>query len=257
MLSERQVEEFHRDGFVTGERVVDDADIERLRADLALVIDGQVPAGRQPPVRCVNLNGDEQRPVWQIVNMWHASAGFEKLFRNDTVVADIAQLTGAAQLRIWHDQIQYKPSEIGGTTDWHQDGPAWRILAPDVQVTAWVALDDVDQDNGCLWMVPRSHTWGEAPAGSLNGELPATYDGHEVAPVPRPVGCGQVHYHHCLTWHASLPNRSERPRRAIGYHYMPESTHYVAAGDHIMKAYVDADLADGQMLAGAAFPRVY
>lgn len=257
MLSERQVEDFHRDGFVTGGQVVDDAEIGQLRADLAQAIDGAVPDRRQVPVRCVDLNGNEQRPVWQTVNMWQASGAFEELSSSATMVAEVAQLTGAEELRTWHDQIQYKPSEIGGTTDWHQDGPAWRILEPDVQVTAWVALDDVDEENGCLWMVPGSYTWGEVPLSGLSGELPPTYEGHEVGPVPRPMRGGHVHYRHCLAWHASFPNRSERPRRAIGFHYMPESARYVAAGDHIMKACVDADLADGQMLAGAPFPRVY
>ena len=95
------------------------------------------------------------------------------------------------------------------------------------------------------------------PLGDLSSELPPTRESHEVGPVPRPMRGGHVHYRHCLAWHASFPNRSERLRRAIGFHYMPESARYVAAGDHIMKACVDADLADGQMLAGAAFPRVY
>ena len=218
-------------------------------------IEGTIPEGRHAPVRCTNLSEDKSLPVWQVVNMWQASAGFERLMRNPTIAEEVAQLTGAHELRIWHDQIQYKPKEIGGTTNWHQDGPAWRSIEPNDQVTAWVALDDVDEENGCMWMVPGSHQWGELPRGTLHDALPDSYNGHQVTPVARPVPCGHVHYHHCLTWHASFPNRSARPRRAIGYHHMPEHTKYVASGDHIMKAYVE--VADGEMLAGASFPRVF
>ncbi len=42
--------------------------------------------------------------------------------------------------------MQYKPPRTGGTTHWHQDAPARPVITPDVQVTAWVALDDQVQD---------------------------------------------------------------------------------------------------------------
>jgi ectoine hydroxylase-related dioxygenase (phytanoyl-CoA dioxygenase family) len=85
--------------------------------------------------------------------------------------------------------------------------------------------------------------------------LPATSHGQPVESLPRPVAAGHVHYHHCLTWHASFPNRSKRPRRAIGYHFMPEEPVYVEAGNHIMKPPIT--VADGERLAGAAFPQTF
>ena len=167
----------------------------------------------------------------------------------------MVQLTGARELRVWHDQIQYKPPRTGGTTHWHQDAPAWPVITPDVQVTAWVALDDVDLDNGCMWMVPGSHRWGTVSLPDPGEDLPATHGGHDVQAEPRPVRAGHVHYHHCLTWHASFPNRSDGPRRAIAIHYMPEQTRYVQAGEHPMKPFVR--VADGAQLTGDAFPQVY
>ena len=63
-------------------------------------------------------------------------------------------------IQIWHDQIQYKPPHHGGINNWHQDAPYWPVLKPETPVTAWIALDDVDESNGCMWMVPGSHKWG-------------------------------------------------------------------------------------------------
>ena len=68
------------------------------------------------PVRLVNLTGDDSQPVWQIVNMWEASEPFRALIAHPTITEEIAQLTGATVLRIWHDQIQYKPAAVGGVT---------------------------------------------------------------------------------------------------------------------------------------------
>ena len=66
-------------------------------------------------------------------------------------------MTGADDLMVWHDQIQYKPPGYGGVTSWHQDAPLWPIIRPMTPVSAWIALDDAEEENGCMWMVPGSH----------------------------------------------------------------------------------------------------
>ena len=155
MLNHAQVEEFRLNGFLLGGKILDADEVGVLREELARVIkeqDAPVPQ----PVRVVNLSRDEMSPVWQIVNIWQASDPFRRLVHNPRIVGGIAQLTGADELRIWHDQIQYKPPEVGGVNGWHQDSPYWPILSPKTsQVTAWVALDDVDESNGCMRMVAQ------------------------------------------------------------------------------------------------------
>ena len=254
MLSDAAVRSFDEVGFLTGERVLDASEVRELRSELARVSAERDGSDGPKPVLDRDI-GQERAPVQQVVNIWQASAAFRRLLEQPQVVEEIAQLTQAQELRVWHDQIQYKPPHTGGTTTWHQDAPAWRTITPDVQVTAWIALDDIDVENGCMWMVPGSHHWGEAAMPWKNERLPATYAGHAIRAEPRPVRAGHVHYHHCLTWHASFPNRTGRPRRAIAIHYMPEQTRYVASGDHPMKPYVR--VRDGEQLSGDAFPQVF
>src|SRR5471030_2628969 len=158
MLTREQIETFHRDGYLRGGQVVSDAEVEILRSEVLRVIDERETATRKP-VLCHNF-GKEEAPVWQIVNIWEASDPFFRLIHNPTICEEMAQLTRARSLRIWHDQIQYKPATTGGVNMWHQDAPLWPILAPMTEVTAWVALDDVDIENGCMSMVSGSHTWG-------------------------------------------------------------------------------------------------
>ena len=66
---------------------------------------------------------EEDHPIWQIVNIWQASEPFRQLIHHPKITKGLAQLTGAKELRIWHDQIQYKPAAIGGVNMWHQDAP--------------------------------------------------------------------------------------------------------------------------------------
>src|SRR6185437_11619408 len=193
------------------------------------------------------------------VNIWEAGDPFAALIHNQQIGEEMAQLTGAQRLRIWHDKIQFKPAEQGGVNMWHQDAPLWPILAPMTEVTAWVALDDVDEENGCMSMVPGSHQWGNA-IDFLNtlpnfAAMPSTWQGHTVEVRSCPVRKGEVHYHHALAWHGSSANTSGRHRRAIALHYMTEETRYVAAGDHLMKRFVE--VADGEVLQGAHFPLVW
>src|SRR5690606_20035316 len=116
-----------------------------------------------------------------------------------------------------------------------------------------------DVDNGCMSMVPGSHRWGNNMefVNTLKSfdEMPAEFEGHKVEVVVCPVKKGEVHFHHALTWHGSHANSSGRPRRAIALHCMTEETRFVASGDHVMKPYVE--VADGEVMRGKAFPRIY
>src|SRR2546430_11711585 len=91
---------------------------------------------------------------------------FRSLYHPE-ICAMAAQLIGTDTLRVWHDQAQYKPPKIGGSTDWHQDHPYWPILQPADLVSAWVALDDASEEHGCMRMVRRSHLWGPHKGGTI------------------------------------------------------------------------------------------
>ena len=260
MLTAEQLEQYKRSGFVNAGPVLDDAAVEALQLEVLRVIDARDRAGIPQPVRLTNLSGDDAHPIWQIVNIWQASPAFKALVTHQHIAAMAAQFSGARTLRIWHDQVQYKPEARGGRLHWHQDSPLWATLQPkDAQITAWVALDDAEADNGCMYMVPGSHRWGDKqtqiadlPDGSL---LPESFEGNAVHILMCPVKKGHVHFHHPLTWHGSGTNHSNRPRRAIGVHFMTENCAFDASGDHIMKPFIN--VRDGEPLQGDVFPLVW
>jgi phytanoyl-CoA hydroxylase len=259
MLTSEQIEQFRRSGFVNGGPVLDDTTVEVLQAEVLRVIDQRDLSSVPQPVRLVNLSDDPANPIWQIVNIWQASPPFRALISHPKIVAMALELSGAKELRVWHDQVQYKPKEKGGRLHWHQDSPLWPTLQPkDAQLSAWVALDDADADNGCMFMVPGSHRWGNRQAfldQIAPGELlPEELDGQPIHVIMCPVKKGHVHYHHGLTWHASGTNHSSRPRRAIAIHFMTERTVYAATGDHVMKIFISVP--DGALLQGSSFPLV-
>ena len=268
MLSTQQLQQFGENGFVKGSRVLNDEGADQLCAEVLRVIDDKQNdiARKSSPVSVRNLTGDSENPVWQIVNIWEGSPAFEKLVvNNPTLIEEVAQIMrdqmGAREIRLFHDQIQYKPAQKGGVNMWHQDSPLWPILTPKtVQLTAWIALDDADTDNGCMSMVPGSHHWGDQMKmlhqfGKDFEAMPQEWDGHDLSEVDCPVERGAVHFHHALTWHGSRANLSGRPRRAVALHFMTQGALYHAAGEHLMKPLVEVK--DGEKMRGEHFPLVW
>ena len=284
MLTDAQVKQFDHDGFLNGGRILSDAQIQELIDDLHRVIDigpdGFGPADPKP-VLFRNLlasgpyagpQGSQGPKVWQIVNIWEAAPAFERLLYRPEVVTGISQLTKMPDLNIWHDQIQYKPALAGGATRWHQDAPLWPSILPMTPVSAWIPLDDADEENGCMWMVPGSHKWGDQSKFLASRydlvdlhefnqvgqgfNVPDGSEVKEVVAVPWPVKRGEVSFHHSLTWHGSPTNKSPRPRRAIAIHYMTSDSRYVGKRGHPMEQFIH--IPDGAPMsdAGEHFPRV-
>ena len=54
---------------------------------------------------------------------------------------------------------------------WHQDYSYWTRTEPMSHLTCWIALDDSDRDNGCLYYVPGSHRWKFLPVTGLAGNM--------------------------------------------------------------------------------------
>jgi ectoine hydroxylase-related dioxygenase (phytanoyl-CoA dioxygenase family) len=260
MLSPQQILDFQTNGFVKGARILSDDEIAELQSETLRVIDNRDQLEHRP-VQLSNLTGNPDNPLWQIVNIHRASQPFERLIRHAALAAEVAQLIEGHEVRLWHDQIAFKPAQTGGVNPWHQDSPLWPPIAnKEAQITAWIALDDVEEDNGCMRMVPGSHRWGNhirwlEKVPSFD-EMPAEFEGHALEVVSCPVRKGEVHYHHALTWHGSGLNTSGRPRRAIALHFMNEnSTFDPNGGLHPMSQFIKVPA--GAKIEGEAFPLVW
>ncbi|MCB0013566.1 MAG: hypothetical protein KDE34_16750, partial [Anaerolineales bacterium] len=106
MLSEQQIRQFQQNGYVNGGPVLTADEVEILRAEVMRVIAERDRPDVTQPILCRNLTGDDDAPVWQIVNIWQASPPFREVMAHPAITKGISQLTGARELRIWHDQIQ-------------------------------------------------------------------------------------------------------------------------------------------------------
>ncbi len=110
---------------------------------------------------------------------------------------------------------------------WHQDASYWP-LTPSKVVTVWLAIDDIDDDNGPMMFIPGSHVHGQIPFDRsteqdnnvLNQSVrdPENWGGKPAAVTMR---AGQVSLHTDLLLHGSEPNRSQRRRCGLTLRYHP------------------------------------
>lgn len=157
-----------------------------------------------------------------------------ELVRFPLVGATAAQLSGASTIRLWHDQLLYKPVDapgVAGNVGWHTDRQYWQVCTSEQMLTAWVAFHDVDEGGGSVSFLDGSHTWDvegldffSQDLAELEAKLAAQGNPLEVRHT-RMVR-GQVSFHHCRTVHGSGPNRGPQPRRSLAIHVQPSDNRW-------------------------------
>jgi phytanoyl-CoA hydroxylase len=235
--------DFDRDGFVNAGPVLTASEVAELSHELERYTDTVfrgLDTGVTFPSFAANLSENPDEKHFQMGGIWQVSEPFGRLACHPRIGELGAHLARASLMQLWCDTVQYKPPRVGAPFHWHQDAPYHLTLDPPERlVGAWVALDDVDPETGCMWMVPGSYRWGVREHHLWGYRSKATHDLEEFcrigpppdcaeaaaewrAPVPRPMRAGEVHFHHALTWHGSPTNRAVRARRGYSIFLMPE-----------------------------------
>lgn len=132
--------------------------------------------------------------------------------------------------RLYWEQAVAKPPQARTELPWHQDN-GYTPVEPEEYLTCWLALDDADLDNGCIWVQPGSHRHGTLKHHRVDGAPFRTgYDGDDEG-VPIPVKKGSVLVFSSLVMHRSGPNTTDRPRRAWILQYCPASARHGRTGE--------------------------
>ena len=219
-LSQDQVEHFRVKGYVSGVKVLDERQVETLRKDLEKVTDPHNPGNEFFYEYHSNESEDPSTVLFHALGAWRVTPAFHDVLWAPGFRMPAYQLLGKSY-RLFHDQLFSKPARHGGVVAWHQDFSYWTWTSPMAHLTAWIALDDVDTTNGCMYYVPGSHTWGLLEKTGLAGDMDAVRSvlteeqlKYFERRVPIELKAGEASFHHPCLMHGSYENRSDRPRRA-------------------------------------------
>lgn len=167
-------------------------------------------------------------------SFWNRDLGH--LVRHSLLGAIAARLAGTPEIRLWHDQLLYKPvdhPDKKANVGWHTDRGYWKTCTSQNMVTAWIPFHDCDAPMGTITMIDGSLHWPDNTeklnffSNDLEG-LEREFDsgGQTVVKVPVNLQKGQVSFHHCLTIHGSGPNRGTAPRRSIAVHLQDQANRW-------------------------------
>ena len=255
-LTDEQVAFFHENGYLAGVRMLDDRQIEQLRAELNDLFVPDCDGHELFYEYHSNESADPSRILFHALGAWRIKPAFHDILWNPAFTTAAAQLLDGP-VRFWHDQLFCKPARDGGVVAWHQDYSYWTRTQPLAHLTCWIGLDDSTVDNGCLQYVPRSHRWNLLPITGLAGNMEAIRkvltpeQMAEFQPVPIELKKGECAFHHPLLIHGSQENRTDRPRRAVVLNVVRDGVRSVS-NDPLLKGVPPVPA--GQPLDGQFFP---
>ena len=102
---------------------------------------------------------------------------------------------------------------------WHQDNAYYNAHAmSETRMSTWIPLIDADEENGCLWVVPRSHRDGVREHGKYGGQCPTSMgpaDMEAEGAIPCPMNAGSILLFSSNLRHHSKGNATDQVRRAF------------------------------------------
>ena len=148
---------------------------------------------------------------------------FQAFVLDERLTKLVAEMLGAPPL-LSGDQIFMKPPHFGSAKPYHQDNFYFQCDPGDGVVTAWIALDDVREENGCLRYIDGSHKGPILPHEAVPGES------YNLVPPPNLIDLdkeslalvrkGGVVFHHSQALHTSHRNESDQWRRGYATHWV-------------------------------------
>lgn len=176
------------------------------------------------------------------LNFPHLLFTFANAITRSPRLLDVVEAIIGPNIMVWGSTFFIKEPKSKNYVSWHQDMKYWGLDDCNAQVSAWIALNDVGQHNGCMQFLPETHkgemldhhdTFTEDNALTRGQEAQFTVNPDDIVHVA--LKAGQASFHHGKLLHSSPPNLSGG--RRIGYAIQfiaPHVKQVVAAKDFAM-----------------------
>lgn len=147
-----------------------------------------------------------------------------------SIVRRVAQVMGCSAISLFKTRFVVKLPHTDTDVAWHQDsgsgnGGHTEDGKPVPTVVAWLALDDVDEENACVQVIPGSHRRlvgdheKKIRAGLIENGVLTEEDLSRA--VPMRLAKGEFFLFHAWVLHGSGANRSDRRRAGLNVRFAP------------------------------------
>lgn len=221
---------FHRRGYVVARGLFQKNEVDQIKQTFdRIAASGPVP-GHFDPVPRQQSGGDPLKEYPRIHHPHRFDAVSRRALLHPGVLGCVRDLMGEDTLAA-QSMFYFKPPGARGQA-MHQDN-FYLMVEPHTCIAAWTAIDDVDPENGGLYLIDDTANEpivcpGTAdPTLSFTSHLVPTPEGKHA--VPCILNAGDTLFFNGNTIHGSGPNRSKgRFRRSFVCHYIPCSTRRIS-----------------------------
>jgi len=249
-LTDSEVQQFHRDGYVIRKQFFTKEEIDKL---YRIAIGDEV-------IRENALDLNDQTGKKTKLTLWFQPGNdiYSLMIRSERMVNSVARLLDSdSPVCHFHTKLMQKEPKVGGAWEWHQDYGYWyknQFLFPDQLVSVMIALTEANKANGCLQVIKGSHKMGRVNHGFSGEQVGAdmVMVDHALETMEHvyvEIEPGDALFFHSNILHCSEANTSDKPRWSIiscynslsNPAYNDESTSWkepvsIVGDDAIMKA---------------------
>ena len=250
-IPEKSTDSFQQLGFFVIEKFLSDAEVAQIHSELSRVQKDVIP--KMPASEVYYDQKGDRNSLKQLQQLHIHDEYFAALMNNSPFQKIAENLLGEP---VEGKNLQYfnKSPMVSLPTPPHQDGHYF-MIEPMKAVTLWLALDHVDEGNGCVRYLPKSHLHGLRPhsrTGTLGFSQGIMDYGTESDLADEMALCcapGTLIGHHAITVHRADQNYSRnRDRRAIGFIYYAASVSEDETGHTNYQASLVKDLQEHNLI---------
>ena len=223
MITNETVRRYRDEGYFTVKGLFSTDEVEGVRQEITKIIENHpsVEKGLVQLEPTVTEGKDAPESTELGVRKLAKIAVRNDFFRNLAFhrgMVEIATRLLGPDIYLFQSMSLLKPPQIGGAKMWHQDNGYFRQTPSDV-FGVWVACDDTTVENGCMHVIPKSHAGGTKEHGMVNNDYVLLNPPSTENAEPIPLRAGDALVFHAEIYHHTPPNKTDKRRRAIQYHY--------------------------------------
>lgn len=215
-LTDEQVTQYRRDGFVSPVRMLSPAEAPEARRELEAM-----EAEQGGALRGLARTKFYLRYPWAF-----------RIATHQAILDAVEDLIGP-DILLYQNTIWAKNAGEDSHVSWHQDNTYFGHEPCEV-LSVWVALSPSRPESGSMRFLPGSHRLGQLPVrhevqdgNMLSSGQVADFDSAKFEPVATSLEPGEASIHHAFLIHGSPPNRSHDRRLGITFVYHPPSVRQI------------------------------
>ena len=141
-LARDHVESYRRDGYLFPLAAFNTAQVDMICAELAQA----------------RRDAERLQLDWQRLSRANAHYLLPFVYQVATApqVLDPVESILGHDILLWSAEFFIKPAGTDKIVSWHQDLAYWGLGETDDEITAWIALSDVNVESGCMRFLPGS-----------------------------------------------------------------------------------------------------